>query len=516
MNDNIPTFTGSSAGDTPARAALFRPFFSGVPPMEVPAQSEHRYYSAFFSCTLALCTAISLLGLYGCSKQPGRRAGTGGTGRASTSPAALAAPVPGPMRGIFAWCWSAADGRLTNLIPMLWVRNADLVPPAATAIAEASRAVPPGRTALFFWNAAPGLLSDPLNTCRTADGKPTPFPSPWLSQGAQRIAKKVSTFFRQYRAAGGRLNYIVLDYEAGLTSWQLSLPEMKAIERDPRSAKLEKELGFRYLSSAFFAGPNRRSWNLAMGKRVAGALDTAFFHPARVFFPLVHGSNFDGIIMRSPHVVPDINGHYQTHDNVFGDCQSPAFYGKLGGLAYAEEGGRPYGDGPFAILRYELKYLQAIQESSRAPVVPWIAYRGYAKTQGYYKELIYQLAMRGINQFLYWNPRQLDGQAAATPRDDRSLSTYLATLRRRLGRRPGRPITAIPVHWGTDLLVAARKTESGGTLYRVTAPPGTTAVVEFPSKRRIPVRGRTGIWVASGPNVELRFKVAPPTRHKSH
>lgn len=407
---------------------------------------------------------------------------------------------PLALRPFFAWCWSTPDKKLRNLAPMLWVRNSDYWDPGKVALA--SRRLPRHRAAIFLWNAAPKLLASPLDTCRTASGTPTHSPSPWLSAGANQISTQMAAFFRAFKAAGGRMNYLVLDYEAGITSWQLTPNDMMAIEADPRSKELEKKLGFPYLSSAFFAGPNRRAWNLMMGSRIAKALDTAFFTPARASFPKLYGSNFGGVDMAAPYIVPDPNGHYQALSCVFGNCQSPAFYGTIGCLAYASPGGQPYGNSPFAILRYEMMYLQGVRSSSRLPVVPWVAYPSYAKTAGYYKELIYQLALRGVNQFLYWNPRGKDG---ATGKDDRSVNRYLAVLRRKLGTHPGVPIACGAVGWETSLLVASRRDSVGRVVYRVTIPPRTPAVEVLPGGRILDTRGRTGVWAEGKANQPLSF-----------
>ena len=407
--------------------------------------------------------------------------------------------------GIWAWCWARPDKNLHNLIPMLWVRNRNYAAPKVAAMD--SRGLPAGRVAILLWNAAPRLLASQLDTCRTASGKPTHFPSPWLSAGASQISSQMAAFFRAFKAAGGRMDYLALDYEAGITSWQLTPNDMLAIEADPRSKELEKKLGFRFLSSAFFAGPNRRAWNLMAGSRIAKALDTAFFTPARASFPKLYGSNFGGVDMAAPYIVPDPNGHYQALSCVFGNCQSPAFYGTIGGLAYASPGGQPYGNSPFAILRYEMMYLQGVQSSSRLPVVPWVAYPGYAKTAGYYKELIYQLALRGVNQFLYWNPRQLNSRPGATQLDDQRFNRYLATAGAKLGPRPGPAQWTGTIGWDSNVLVAARRDTDGRMLYRLTVPPRTRSIVLLPSGKKLKVANKTGLWVMGGQGQHLSFRV---------
>ncbi|MDA8376899.1 MAG: hypothetical protein M0Z50_07550 [Planctomycetia bacterium] len=391
--------------------------------------------------------------------------------------------------GIWAWCGGLPNKKLINLLPILYIHNRDYSHPAA--MARKSQQLPAGRAAIFLWNAAPNLLTCPQNTCRTPEDQPTHFPSPWLSAGAAQIQARMAAFFRRYKAAGGRLNYLVLDYEAGLTSWQLKLPDIQAIEHDPRSTELTAQLGFPYLSSIFFPGPNRRKWNLQMGQRVAKALNTAFFQPARMSFPDIAASNFNGLNMRSPYIVPDINNHYQPCACVFGNCQSPALYGDIGGLAYASPGGRPYGKTPFAILRYELMYLQGVQRSSNLPVVPWVAYKHYGKIGIYYKELIYQIVMRGCNQLLYFNP---SGKNGVAPGDNKYLNQLLSNLKNKLGNNPSMTVSTDLIRWNNSLLVAARHCSNGQVLYRLSVPPGTREVEELPNGYLINTAGKTGVW----------------------
>jgi hypothetical protein len=415
---------------------------------------------------------------------------------------------PGPAEatgGIWAWCWSRPQGNCPALIPMVWVLRREYRNPAAAA--RASRAAPPGRAAIFLYNVTPKLLTSPLDACRTPAGAPTNFRSPWLQAGAASMAKQMAAFFRRFRADGGRMDYLVIDYEASLTSWQLTPTDVAAIEHDPRFPQLRALLGFKHLASVMVAGPDRRKWNFLMGSVVAGALNRAVFQPATAVYPDIRGSNFDGAIMLPPHIAPDLNDHYQPLSCVFGNCQSPAFYGEIGGLAYTVKGGKKYGSSPFALLRYEMIYLQAVQASSRLPVVPWVAYRGYAKSGRYYKELIYQLVLRGCGELLYWNPHAAAPHAGASAADDRALNAYLIRLRGLLGTDPGPPAPAPAINWSSRLVVAARRTTGGRLLYRVTVPPGVRSVLITPYNQIVNIRGRTGFWAISPTGMRLRFTI---------
>ncbi len=418
---------------------------------------------------------------------------------------------PAPQRVFWAWCWSAPAAGDKNLYPMIWIRHADYATPA-TVVAETQN-MPRGKVALFFWNGAASLLSRPVDGCRTLAGKPTRYSSPWIRRGADELGRRFTSFFQRYKAAGGRLNYLVLDYEAGITCWQISPANAKAIQADPRFAGLKERLGFSNMQSIFEAGVQRRMWNLLAGRRVATALNRAFYRPARVYFPRVGGSNFGGEAMLGPHLAPDVNGHYQPEDCIFGTAQSPAFYGTIGQLAGDVKGGAVYGHSSFAALRYEMIYLQAVERSSHKPVIPWIGYPEFVHTPhaaGYYRELVYQLALRGVDRFLYWNPRawRKNQKYMATARSDRRLNHYLTVLNTKLGPTPGPAERTGRVNWSSGLLVAGRKTFAGNILYRVTVPPGTTTIVAGPTGRRINTGGKCGVWVSSPADQPLTFRVS--------
>ncbi len=468
---------------------------------------------------------------------------------------ALAAGADGPVaasqspRGngtFWAWCWSAPSARDRNLVPMVWVtprtvppgvlrRNFGVSGPAQRwvvsqaaprAAAAASRKLPHGRVALFMSGAGSPLFRDPLDMCRTATGEATHFPSPWLKAGATRIGRRVAGFFRQYKADGGRLDFLVLDFENTMQYNQVSRAQVRAIGKDPRSASLERHLGFSDLASIFHPGKNRRVWVEMMRQRVDNALRRAYFQPARSVFPGLHGSNYGDHIQggngEALTPVPNINGRYQPQLAHFGNVQSPPMYGKINLAAWKPIHGRAYRLSPFGVLRWHIMQLQAFHRASKMPIVPWVSYASYHAgdvpypvfQNRYYEELIYQLALRGVDQFLYWNPGPWDARhKGTTPRDNQVLDHCLAVLNAKFGPRPGRALRTGPIRWTSRILVAARMTSSRTILYRVTVAPGIPEIVEEPTGRRINIRGRAGLWVraAAGHPLGFRLPAARPS-----
>ena len=469
----------------------------------------------------------------------------GGLGRVT---GALAAGADGPVlagrspRGngaFWAWCWDAPSARDRHLVPMVWV-TPRAVPPgvlranfgvsrpgqtwvvsqaAPRAAAAASRKLPRGRVALFMSGAGQSLFKDPLDMCRTAAGEVTHFPSPWLKAGATRVACQIARFFRQYKADGGRLDFLVLDFENTMEYDEVSRAQVRAIGKDPRSAGLERRLGFSDLASIFRAGKDRRVWVEVMRQRVDNALRRAYFQPARSVFPGLHGSNYGDHIQggngEALTPVPNINGRYQPQLAHFGNVQSPPMYGKINLAAWKPIHGRAYRLSPFGVLRWHIMQLQAFHRASKMPIVPWVSYASYHAgdvpypvfQNRYYEELIYQLALRGVDQFLYWNPGPFGGHRGTSPRDNQVLDHCLAVLNAKFGPKPGRMLHTGPIRWTSKILVAARMTSSRTVLYRVTVAPGITEIVEEPTGRRVSTRGRAGFWVSAAAGRPLRFRL---------
>ncbi len=423
----------------------------------------------------------------------------------------------------WAWCWSPAAAADKNLVPMVWVTRQTT--PQQTA--AATRKLPAGKVAIFLWGGGLPLLKSPADMCRTPAGKITHFPSPWLRPEAAKIGQRMANFFRRYKAAGGRLNFLVMDYEAGINlDWYYVtrngtvLDHLRAINADPRSAALKKQLGFSDLFSVLHSGKARRLWNALMGQYVAEALHQAYFQPAKLEFPALRGGNYGDYIMpgnsQARVAVPNADGHYRPSWAVAGNVQSPSVYGEIGSLKLRKIGGHAYGCSPFAILRWKMMR-QAIRRSRGLPLVPWVSYKSYYSAYDhqatfganhYYEELIYQLALRGADQFLYWNPGPWDKQKGATPYDNQVLNHCLAVLNKRFGAKPGKVMPTGRIGWRSDILVAARKTSTGKILYRVTVSPGVKAIDVSPGNHHLNLRGKTGIWVTSKPGERLAFRSA--------
>jgi len=397
---------------------------------------------------------------------------------------------------------------------MVWVKK-DTDPAEAAA---ASREKPEGLAAVFLWDMAREVLAHPEDGCRTPEGELTGFASPWPEKGVAELKRRAVEFFGAYKAAGGRLDFLVLDYEGGLSNWHLKPENIRAIGADPRSAVLKAELGFDDVEKVvnWRQGLEYLTWNAVMGRLVCDALNRGLFDPVRELYPAVKASNYGAVIVTKEKVVPDLNGHLQFSLGYCGTHGSQAFYGHIGQLAGKRlAGDREYGREPFAVLRWELNGMRAVRRSSDVPFQPWVSHKNYEnsayRTNDYYQELMYHLALAGAQDFLFWNPgRWRDDQDASlfrTDEHDRLFDACLTTLNGKLGDAVRSCVTLDPIPWDSGIIATGMRLGDEKVLWRVTVPAGRKSVRVAPKGEMLDLQGGLGAWYESPVGEAAEFGV---------
>jgi len=403
------------------------------------------------------------------------------------------------------------------LIKFTFIRTT--VDPAKAAAESLQK--PPGLAGFFIWggdhNLDAGLFDDPADACRTPAGELTKFRGPWCNHGIEKVSTRVREYVRAFKAAGGRIDFLIVDYENGLANWLISEDNRRAIAADPRSARLKAALGY----SDFVAGTNFRTgtgylaFNAEMSRAVTETLHQALFEPVREFYPRVQGSNYDHFIMSKEHVVPDYNGHKQWSTAMFGTHASFPTYGGVGGAMKFPGKLVPgvYGEKPFDVMRYTLNRVRSIRRSSPAPIKPWVGYydfneSAYAKSD-YYQEVIYHLALCGSDGFLYWNPYPIKNLRTDIPwcsaEQDMLLNRCLEILNEKIGAEERFSVTYDAIPWDSALLVSGLRVGKK-VLWRVTAPPDVKAVVVKPAGTVLEIKDGAGAWYESSPDEAVTFE----------
>jgi len=408
------------------------------------------------------------------------------------------------------FCWSEPQADCSELTGTVWVKilERDRTDPRAAAKQLQSRS--PGEAVIFLWDAGRGLYRHGRDAARTPDGKATRYSSLWPDNGIADTKARVRKFFEEFKAAGGRVDYLVLDFEEGMSNWVLKPEAVRAIAADPRSAPVKKKLGFDFEKILNpWAGNEYLAWNALMDALTAQALNKAIFEPVRELFPNVQASNFNMAVLTPENVVPDWQGHLQHSPAHFGTRGSHSMYGEIGLLGERTlAGSKPYGREPFAALRWDLNTARAILRSSNVPFDPWIAPRDWEKSSyqrtPYYQELLYHLALSGAGNFLFWNPRETAG---GSDEGDLLLNACVGTIHEKLGRKQRGKATLEMMPW--DAEVVATGLELGDrVLWRISSSSLLRDVRVQPGGPILQMNGRIGRWYESKPGENLKFEVA--------
>ena len=420
-----------------------------------------------------------------------------------------------PPRGaVHALSWHEVPPSCRHITPMIWIKP--YTDPRKAA--ELSRSKPAGRVGLLVTYLVKDLLSHPEDVCRTENGDPTEYYSPWPDHAVDKMRKRIGTFFSDYANAGGGLDVLVVDFEKYMSSWSLTREHLQAIEDDPRSQKLKQQLGFgdfeRVLS--FRASDAYLTWNAVLHSRICEALDRAMIDFVGQLYPNAKSNNYGAYILAKEHVVPDRNGHRQYRLNHCGTHGSRAFYGREGRLSKMKlDGEHLYGRSPFAVLRWHLNMMRAIRRSSEVPFMPWVSHKRWHRTvyrdNRYYEELIFHLALSGADGFLYWNPhhrknRHKPNMVFADDDQDLLLDHCLDQLNRRLGTGRRACVTLDSIDWDSPLLTTGMRIDQDRILWRVTAPPGVDRVRVAHDGSVLELRDGVGAWYESAVGQEIRFE----------
>jgi hypothetical protein len=380
-----------------------------------------------------------------------------------------------------------------RITPFVWFK-ADSRP---EEVAAESLKRPAGHRAIFSWDMHRSVLDHEGDKCLDANGQPTGVQGIWPEQGVADVAGKFARFFRGFQAAGGQLDWFILDFEGGYSNWHLGTDPARwsAIQNDPRFPALAQELGFSdlmLLAEWWKGGGKYLVWNAVMAGRIGQALREACFEPIRSIYPEALGSNYGDAVMNAENAVPDLNGHLQwAQGPVMGTHQAPSFYTWIGQLGDRQlDGEKPFGRTPFAGLLLTLNTMRALQRSSDVPITPWVAWQRYAgdgpqappatcANTPYYREMVLHLALAGATTFLFWNPHPWqptqDPETLSTDRDERLFDAILGELEQRLPGVERQPLTVEAMPWNTRVIATALRTGERVT-WRFTVPPDVREV----------------------------------------
>lgn len=369
------------------------------------------------------------------------------------------------------------------------------------------------------------------------------FQSPWLDSATGLIKQAMQRFMQGFVDAGGELDYLILDFEGGIRTWEhCGTGLFSAIANDPRWDDPGHGIGGQSLRGRLAPYSIERvcdrsngndgylHWNALQFDVTAHALNEAIFSVAKEHFPKLEASNYwhSGVSRSEAKHAPDNNGHFQHKQAIFGTHGSSSFYGNIRNLAGKSHSlglDRPYGVHPFAALRWMVKRARAIWRSNEGRIMPWIAFEEWVESEfpgtPYYNELVYHLALTGSGPILYWNPQKGDWNEYGVRSDaeqELRVDSMLGAVRARTTGRANL-ITTGEISWGSKVVATAVHRSSGDALWRISVPrvnPSDQRPIEvvvrvegraFGDTLTIPA-GQAGTWyVHPDPDQALTFEI---------
>ena len=354
-------------------------------------------------------------------------------------------------------------------------------------------------------------------TRRVVTRQMTEFRGPWMDNGIAAIRAKMQGIMNGLKAAGAEVDGVIVDNETTLDAAHfMGRPgALAAIEADPRWPALAASLGLpRSISGMSWGNPLYFAWTKAMSGRFDQALGQAVHAPIKAAFPNAVVSNYCSGNIAAQSAWPDINGHVDVRSTPgFGTHDSHEFYGWLAPGRVAKVAGAAGTSSAFMALRLEVFKVRGMNASSARPKHAWIASKSWSgetwgrvplKDSAMWDELVMQLALNGIEDFLHFSPYlPVDPWAPGEQfldqitKDHESLEAVLAELNSVVGDAKGRPMAIAQPGWGERVLASGRVV-GNEVVWRFSFDAGIDSVtVTFTDGESVRIDrepGRAGAW----------------------
>lgn len=261
--------------------------------------------------------------------------------------------------------------------------------------------------------------------------------------GAIEIGKMFDLFFKKLKDKGVTVDYIMLDIEDDISNWRVSnvTRENAAVGRRANVTSDKNEtfkvvlqiVKDRYGSlPAILDTIDAGKIKMAMADKgmsyikfnsffqdlFCKNLNTAFYYPAKKYFPNVSCSNYGSFYQIEKFKIPEQHGHkvyLGGKGSIVGTHQSPSLYGLLAPSVSNYLPGGNTGNNfkkevsPFDAVLYGINLLKSLVIDHSAPVAPYIANRGFKKgnyrigNSDYYQENLFHILLGGCQNILFWN-----------------------------------------------------------------------------------------------------------------
>ena len=324
----------------------------------------------------------------------------GGVDEAAITVSATQAVEAEPMR-MFSW----HDWDLEGVTPMVWAKMDSQSPEQAVAeTLPQLLAAPEGERAVFFWHFGDTLLERGLDDV-VRNGMYTDHERAW-----------VRAYLEGLKAGGVTPDFVVLDYEDGVSYWHIGEAEAARVLADP-SLREYLPLEVQAFPVESLSDPQHPQWREAVlafnrwanGERVEAIRNAVVDQVQAVYGEAIPVSNYAD--QQTSFAAFDANGWLleTAPDATASGWSSPSLYlDTNGNLHQAAE------DPAWSNFVENLNIARSSLNVSDN-VAPWVSYASYGPDRDLWSQQLLQLRAAGVDTFLLWNPGSyytgLEGEA---------------------------------------------------------------------------------------------------------
>lgn len=309
----------------------------------------------------------------------------------------------------------------------------------------------------------------------------------WWDSGVSEVESLMSKFYAELKNCGAEIDYVIDDFEQGMSNWGFNhnaekLPEIIADSRYEAEVRpLLEDAGFTFSDYGdtelqylvdFGKSDAYLVWNKVMEKRVIAYYNRALYEPIKPYYPNVKFSNYGFSASTGENKIYDRAGHkiYVGGSSVnAGTHSSPVLYGRLDSIT--KDGRQPedysyvrFFNTAYNTVLFSLITAEDAVLSGNEKFMPWVPCKNWMETgmnNNYYDEFIFHLTLLNPDPLLLFN--QSDGSLAE---DEKYLSDLIAEANAVIGAK-GRVLKNKVTSWDARYLLTGMEV-SDGNIYRIT------------------------------------------------
>lgn len=308
----------------------------------------------------------------------------------------------------------------------------------------------------------------------------------WWDIGADKLRAVTTQLYKELKANGAALDYVIDDFEGGMSMWSIKSENIEEIMRDSRYETeirpLLVENGFEFSTDGaseldpifqFTQNNMYHVWNGVMSRRVSEYYNRTMYEPIKEFYPDVKYSNYGMTESLGLNKIYDGAGHKDYlagRSYKAGTHSSPVLYGGLG--AITKQGRQPedyphdkFDSTSYNTVLFSLIRVQDVMTSGDGKIMPWIPCFNAADSDmnnDYYDELVFHLGLLGADPLLIFNPASEN-----LINDENHLSALLEELNSVLGSGIKNTLTNKVTPWDSAYLLSGMET-ADKTIWRIT------------------------------------------------